>query len=372
MVKKYHPDNNQGDKAAEEKFKEINEAYGVLSDAEKKAQYDRFGHATDGMGMGAGSGSGFSGFSGFEGFGSGFGGGPRGGQGAFTGFEDLADILSGMAGFGGGSRSRGRGPVPGNDVEATVQVDFMDSVNGTTKDVTLNIRDTCDTCKGTGAKSGTVPENCRACSGTGQVRQTVQTPLGVMETASACRTCGGKGKTIKDKCASCAGNGKSYKPRTVVVKVPKGIENGQHIKYSGQGEAGDVGAPKGDLFVRILVTPHKLFKRRGNNLYMDKAITFAQAALGTDIVLETPYGDLKQTIPPGTGEGSVLTLKGRGMPHVGVANRTGDLLVTLRLQVPQNLTETQKELLAKFAAETGEDIENLGNKKSAFRRRKNK
>jgi molecular chaperone DnaJ len=191
-----------------------------------------------------------------------------------------------------------------------------------------------------------------------------------METTSACRSCAGKGKIIKDKCAGCAGNGKSYKPRTVVVKVPKGIENGQHIKYSGQGEAGDVGAPKGDLYVRILVTPHKLFKRKGNNLYMDKNISFAQAALGAEITLETPYGELKQTIPAGTQTDSVVTLKGRGMPHVGVANRTGDLMVTLRLQVPKNLTDTQKELLAQFAAETGENPDDLDTKKPLFGKRK--
>jgi molecular chaperone DnaJ len=152
--------------------------------------------------------------------------------------------------------------------------------------------------------------------------------------------------------------------------VPKGIENGQHIKYSGQGEAGDVGAPKGDLFVRILVTPHKLFKRRGNNLYMDKNISFAQAALGAEITIETPYGDLKQTIGPGTEEGSSLTLKGRGMPYVGVVNRTGDLIVTLRLQVPKNLTDTQKDLLTQFAAEAGENLETLGTKKGIFGKRK--
>jgi len=347
-VKKYHPDNNAGDKAAEEKFKQINEAYGVLSDPQKKAAYDRFGHAAT-SGGGGGYSSGHGGFGGFEGF-------------------DFSDIISQM--MGGGSRRR-RGPAPGNHVEATITVDFMDSITGTTRDVELSIRDTCDTCRGSGAKDGTVPESCRACNGSGQVRQAVQTMLGYMETTSACKTCRGQGKIIKEKCGGCNGVGKKGKKRTIVVKVPKGIESGQQIRFSGQGEAGDVGAPKGDLFIRINVAAHKDFKRRGNNLYLDKNITFAQAALGAEITIETPYGEERHNITAGTQTGTSMNLRGKGVPYVNQPNRTGDLTVTLNITVPKNLTDNQKELLRQFAAEEGASAETLDSgKKGFFNKRK--
>ncbi|MCL2169167.1 MAG: molecular chaperone DnaJ [Defluviitaleaceae bacterium] len=344
MVKKYHPDNNPDDAAAEEKYKEANEAYGVLSDADKKAKYDQFGHAATGAG---GGGGGFSGF----------------------GFDDidLSDILRGFAGFGGGA-SRKRGPAPGNDVEVSIQVELMDAVTGVEREVNISIKDTCDTCRGSGAKPGTTPVSCQGCNGSGQVRQRMQTLMGIMETTAACKVCRGSGKIIKDKCNDCTGSGKIAKPKTIVVKVPKGIENGQHIKYSGQGEAGEVGAPKGDLYVRVLVAPHMIFKRRGVNLHMDKPITFTQAALGAEIIMETPYGDEKYTIPAGTQPGTVVTLRGKGMPHVNAPNRSGDLTATLSIAVPKNLTEAQKELLRQFAAEGGENIEN--GKKGIFGKRK--
>ncbi|MCL2753508.1 MAG: molecular chaperone DnaJ [Defluviitaleaceae bacterium] len=343
-VKKYHPDNNAGDKAAEEKFKEINEAYGVLSDPEKKAQYDRFGHSAAGGGYSGGQG----GFGGFDGF-------------------DFSDIISQMMGGGG----RRRGPAPGNHVETTINVDFMDSINGVTREIELNIKDTCDTCRGSGAKAGTVPESCRACNGSGQVRQAVQTMLGYMETTTTCKTCRGKGKIIKEKCGGCSGIGKKAKSRIVVVKVPKGIESGQQIRFSGQGEAGDIGAPKGDLFVRINVVPHKEFKRRGNNLYLDKNITFAQAALGAEIIIETPYGEERHNVAAGTQTGTSMNLRGKGVPYISQPNRTGDLTVTLNVVVPKNLTDNQKELLRQFAEGEGENIETLDSgKKGIFGKRK--
>jgi len=343
-VKKYHPDNNPGDNTAAEKFSQVSEAYETLSDTDKRARYDRFGHAPQGGG----------------GHGGGFGG---------AGFDDLEEILRGMAGNFGGFGGRGggrRGPARGNDVEATITVDFMDTVKGAEKDIEISIKDTCDSCKGSGAKAGTVAENCSGCGGTGQVTQTVQTILGYMQTTNACKTCRGTGKIISEKCPPCGGRGKVSKPRTIVVKVPKGIENGQHIKYSGQGEAGEIGAPRGDLYVRIMVSQHKLFKRKGNHLFMEKNISFAQAALGAELTIETPYGEEKHTIPAGTQPETVVTLKGKGMPLINAPNRSGDLLITLKLVVPKSLTDEQKDLLRQFTGETGDDVDNLDNGKKGF------
>lgn len=346
-VKKYHPDNNPGDDTAAEKFSRVSEAYEALSDPDKRARYDRFGHAPSGGGFGGG-------------------GGFRG-----SGFEDLDEILRGMAGQFGGFGSRGgsggrRGPARGNDVEATITVDFMDTVKGAEKDIELSIRDTCDSCKGNGAKAGTVAENCSNCGGSGQVTQTMQTILGYMQTTNACKACRGTGKIIREKCPPCGGRGKVSKPRVIVVKVPKGIENGQHIKYSGQGEAGEVGAPRGDLYIRIMVSQHKLFKRKGNNLYMEKNISFAQAALGADTTIQTPYGEEKYTIQAGTQSETVVTLKGQGMPLINTPSRHGDLLVTLKLVVPKSLSDEQKELLRQFAGETGDDLDNIDSGKKGF------
>ena len=343
MVKKYHPDNNPGDAAAEASFKEANEAYGVLSDAEKKARYDQFGHAASGAGAG---GAGFGGF----------------------GDIDLSDILRGFAGFGGGGRSRQRGPAPGADVEVTVQVDFMDAVNGASKDIEVNIKDTCDTCKGTGAKPGTTADNCTGCGGSGQVRQRMQTLMGIMETTGTCRTCRGAGKVIRHKCSPCGGGGKVAKPKTIVVKVPPGIETGQHIRYSGQGEAGDIGGQKGDLYIRILVKNHEKFARQGTNLQSVQSVSFAQAALGAQIDIETPYGNETYSLPAGTQPGTLVTLKGKGMPHVQNPTKNGDLTAVITIAIPTNLSQEQKELLQQFAATEGQTLDT--SKKGRFSKRK--
>lgn len=347
MVKKYHPDSNPGDATAEAKFKEINEAYTVLSDADKRAKYDQFGHSAGDAGFGGG----------FEGFG-GFGG--------FGGF-DFSDIINDLGGFGGGRR-RKRGPVPGNDVEINMQISFEEAIFGVERELEFNIKDTCDTCKGSGAKPGTTADNCRACKGSGQVRQTVQTPLGYMETTGTCRTCQGAGRVIKDPCGGCHGSGKAAKRKKISVKVPKGIDNGQSIRYTGQGEAGDVGAPKGDLFVRVLVSPSRLYGRRGNNLYMDKEISFARAALGGEINIPTPHGQEVHKLAAGTQPESVITLRGKGVPHVNAPNRVGDMVVTFKVVVPRSLTDAQKELLRQFAAEDDENIDD--GKKGIFGKRK--
>ena len=335
-VKKYHPDSNPGDTAAEAKFKEINEAYTVLSDADKRAKYDQFGHAASGTDFGG---------SGFGGFGGGFG--------AFDGF---ADILNEMGVFGGRRRGR-RGPMRGNDVEITLQIDFEDAIFGVERELEFSIKDNCETCRGTGAKAGTTPESCKTCSGTGQVRQTVQTPLGYMETAATCRACRGAGKVVKEPCTTCNGAGKENKRKKIAVTVPKGIDNGQSIKYSGAGEAGDVGAPKGDLYVRILVAAHPSYARRGNDLYREKQITYSQAALGGEISIETPYGEEIYKLSPGTQPDAMITLRGKGVPHINSSSKSGDMVVVLKLVVPKNLTDTQKDLLRQFAAEGGEFAE---------------
>ncbi|MCL2375922.1 MAG: molecular chaperone DnaJ [Defluviitaleaceae bacterium] len=335
-VKKYHPDSNPGDAGAEAKFKEINEAYTVLSDADKRARYDQFGHAAQDAGFGGG----YSG----------------GGFGGFGGFADFADIINEMGGFGGGRRRR-RGPMRGNDVEITLQVDFEDTIFGVERELEFAIKDNCESCRGTGAKQGTTPESCRACGGSGQVRQTVQTPLGYMESATTCKSCRGAGKVIKEPCTSCNGGGKANRRRTIAISVPKGIDNGQSIKYTGQGEAGDVGAPKGDLYVRIAVRSHKKYVRRGNDLYMEKQISFVQAALGGEITIDTPYGEETYKLSVGTQPDAMITLRGKGMPYVNSPSKSGDMVVVLKLVVPKSLTEGQKNLLRQFAAEGGEHVE---------------
>jgi len=346
-VKKYHPDSNPGDTTAEAKFKEINEAYTVLGDAEKRAKYDQFGHAATDPG-GFGGGAGFGGFGGFS----------------FDGFDD---IIKDLTGFGGGRR-RNRGPAPGNNVEVTIQVSFEDSIFGTERELELNIKDTCGNCKGSGAKPGTNAESCRACNGLGQVRQTIQTALGYMETTAPCRTCRGAGKIIKEVCSTCSGNGKTAQKRKINVKVPKGIDNGQSIRYGGQGEAGDVGGEKGDLYVRIHVAPHKVFARRNYSLYQDREISFVQAALGGEITIETPHGEEIYKLAAGTQPESVITLRGKGVPHINSNNRVGDMVVTFKVVVPRILTDTQKELLRQFAAEEGESVDE--GKKGFFGKRK--
>jgi len=345
-VKKYHPDSNPGDATAEAKFKEINEAYTVLSDADKRAKYVQFGHAATGADFGAG---------GFGGFGGGF-----------NNFADFADIVNDLNIFG--TRRRKRGPEPGASVEVALRIGFEEAIFGVEKEIEVAVKDTCDACKGSGAKAGTTAENCRTCSGTGRMRQGVQTGLGYIETTTTCRTCRGAGKIIKDACAPCHGSGKVAKPRKIAVSVPKGIDHGQSIRFTGQGEAGEVGAPKGDLFVRILVASHGIYSRQGSHLYMEKEISFAQAALGSEIVIPTPHGDETHRLAVGTQPETVITLRGKGVPHVNAPSRMGDMIVTLKLVVPRILSDTQKELIRQFAAEDGDNLDE--GKKGFFGKRK--
>lgn len=321
LAKKYHPDANPGDKTAEEKFKEVNEAYEVLSDTQKRAQYDQFGHAAFEQGMGGGGG--------FYGGGADF---------------DMSDIFS-MFGFGGGSAARRNGPMRGRDVNITIQISFEEAVFGCKKDIQVNVTDTCDTCHGTGAKPGTHAETCRKCNGTGQERVVQQSIFGTMQTTRTCSACHGTGKTVKDPCPSCRGTGFVKKNKKYEITIPKGIDHGQTIRLSGKGEAGINGGGYGDLLVTVYVRPHTYFVRKGMDIYSDKTISFTEAILGGEITINTIYGEEKYTVKPGTQPNTVITLKNCGVPSLRNEKIKGNQVVTLKVNIPTNLTEKQKMML---------------------------
>ncbi len=331
LAKKYHPDTNPGDKEAEAKFKEASEAYAVLSDPEKRKMYDQFGHAAFQNGGGGGEG-GFGGFGGFD-FGS----------------FDFGDIFGDL--FGRGTRSRGRAsnaPSKGANLRARVHISFDDAVNGTKKELELNLKDTCHTCNGSGAKPGTSPEKCPKCNGTGQVTTVQQSIFGTMRQVTTCPQCGGTGKYVKDKCTDCQGTGYVSKRTKIQVDIPAGIDNGQSIRVSGKGEPGINGGPRGDLLVEVMVEPSSLFERDGMDLYSLKKISFADAALGGDVEIPTPYGNVLYTVKPGTQTNTKIRLRGKGMPSVRYANSKGDLYVTLIVDVPTKLSNEAKEALKEF------------------------
>lgn len=335
LAKKYHPDANPNNKEAEAKFKEAGEAYEVLSDSQKKAAYDRYGHSAFENGGGS-AGGGFSGgFSGmdmgdiFESF---FGG---------SGFGDI---------FGGGSRKR-NGPKRGADVQTNIQISFEESMKDTEKEISLNITETCEHCKGTGAKPGTVAENCKKCGGTGQESVVQQTMFGTMRSTRPCSACHGEGKIIKDPCPSCRGKGKVKKAKKIKISIPKGIDNGQSIRKAGLGEAGDRGGANGDLYVNIYVRPHKSFVRKENNIYLDVPISFTQAALGDELTIPTIDGEEKYILKAGTQPNDTAVLKGKGAYNVRNSKYRGDQIITFKVQVPTKLTERQKELLREFSGD---------------------
>lgn len=324
--KKYHPDLNPGNKEAEAKFKEVNEAYQVLSDPDKKAKYDQFGHAGVDPNFGAGAGGGFNG-AGFD-FGDIFG-----------------DIFGGFGGFGGGSRRNG--PRRGNDLRQVVDISFEEAAFGCKKTINLTKQEKCDTCKGTGAKPGTTPETCPHCNGTGQIQTQQRTILGYMTNVTTCPQCKGSGKIIKEPCRDCRGTGKVRKSKTIEINIPAGIDNGQTMQLSGQGEPGDRGGVNGDLLITIRVRPHPIFTRDGNNVYIDMPITFVQAALGATLKVPTLDGAVEYDIPEGTQSGTRFRLKGKGIPYIRSKSR-GDQYVTVNVEVPKNLTAKQKEILRDF------------------------
>lgn len=331
LAKKYHPDANPGNKEAEEKFKEIGEAYEVLSDSTKRSQYDQFGHAAFGQG---GAGGGF------------YSGGMEFDMGDFS---DLGDIFGSMFGFGGGGTSRRRsGPRRGADVSTTIQITFEEAIFGVKKELSINVTDECDTCHGTGAKPGTHAETCKKCGGSGQERFTQQSIFGAVTSVRTCSACHGTGKQIKDPCSSCRGTGKIKRNKRIEINIPKGIDSGQTVRISGKGEVGEKGGGYGDLLVTVYIKPHKYFVRKGMNLYCDVPISFVQAALGDEITIQTIDGEQKYTVKAGTQPDTVINLKGMGVPNLRNPNSRGDQVVTLKVKIPTSMTEKQKQLLREF------------------------
>ena len=329
LAKKYHPDMNPGDKEAEKKFKEASEAYAVLSDAEKRRQYDQFGHAAFEQG-----GGGAGGFGGFD-----FNGG------------DMGDIFGDIFGdlFGGGrSRRANNGPMKGANVRTAVRITFEEAVFGCEKRLDLNLKDECTTCHGTGAKPGTSPETCPKCGGKGQIVYTQQSLFGTVRNVQTCPDCNGSGKIVKEKCADCHGSGYITNRKKIAVTIPAGIDNGQSIRIREKGEPGVNGGPRGDLLVEVQVERHPIFQRQDMNIYSTAPVTFAQAALGGQIHITTVDGDMAYDIKPGTQTDTKIRLKGKGVPSLRNKNIRGDHYVTLVVQVPTKLNEEAKEYLRKY------------------------
>ena len=344
MAKKYHPDMNPDDKEAEKKFKEANEAYEVLSDPDKKAKYDQFGHAA------------------FDQSG-GFGGG------GFSGGFDMDDILSGIfgggfGGFGGfgGSRSRANAPIQGSDVYARVVLSFEEAAFGCQKDVSFARVERCEECTGTGAKKGTTPDKCTRCGGRGTVTTQQRTPFGIVQSQGTCPDCGGTGKIIKTPCENCRGKGYVKVDKKFGINFPEGIDEGQRI-VRGQGNAGRNGGPAGDLVVEVSVRPHAIFERDGTDIYCEVPITFAEAALGAKIKIPTLDGEMEYTIPEGTQTGTTFTLKQKGIKSLNGFGK-GNLYVKAVVETPKGLSDDQKKILRQFADSCGE--KNFTKKSSFF------
>jgi molecular chaperone DnaJ len=328
LAKKYHPDMNPGDKEAEAKFKEASEAYAILSDADKRRQYDQFGHAAFDGGAGGGAG-------GFD----------------FNGF-DMGDIFGDIFGdfFGGSGRSRSanNGPMKGQNVRVSVHLTFEEACFGTEKEIELNIKEDCAKCHGTGAKPGTQLETCSKCGGKGQVVFTQQSLFGVVRNVQACPDCHGTGKIIKDRCPDCGGSGYISRRKKISVSIPAGIDNGQSIRIRDKGEPGINGGPRGDLLVQVIVGRHPIFQRQDYDIYSTAPITFAQAALGAEVRIKTIDGDVMYTVKPGTQTDTRVRLRGKGVPTTRNKQVRGDHYVTLVVQVPTKMNAEQKELLKAF------------------------
>ena len=351
LAKQYHPDTNPGDKVAEEKFKEANEAYEVLSDPDKRAKYDQFGHAAFDPSMGGGSGfGGFGGFGGFEDFG------------------DLGDILGGMfGGFGGGGRQRRNGPIDGDDISVGVTITFEEAAFGVKKDVNYNRVCRCSDCKGSGAANGETPVTCTVCGGSGQVRRVQQMGGMSFQTTGTCQSCRGSGKIIKNPCQKCHGSGFSKENKRLTVSIPAGIDHGQRIALNGQGCDGKNGGATGDLIITVAVRRHTFFERDGYNLICEIPLTVAEATLGAEIKVPTLEGEVSYEIPEGTQYGTSFTLRGKGIPYVNNSNRRGDLIFTVTVEIPKGLNDKQKDAMKAFADSCGEG--NYSKRKKGFWRK---
>ena len=342
LAKKYHPDMNPGDKEAEKKFKEASEAYAVLSDPDKRRQYDQFGHSSF---EGGGAGGGFGGFD-------------------FSG-ADFSDIFGDIFGdfFGGGSRggARNNGPMKGANLRTSVRISFEQAVFGVDKELDLNLKDTCKTCNGSGAKPGTSPETCRKCGGRGQVVTQHSTPFGTIRNSQVCLDCGGTGKTIKEKCPDCHGSGYISSRKKIQVSIPAGIDNGQSVRIRDKGEPGVNGGPRGDLLVEVVVDRHPIFQRQDMNIFSTVPVSFAVAALGGEILIDTVDGKVVYDVKAGTQTDTRIRLRGKGVPSLRNKDVRGDHYVTLVVQVPDKLSNEAKELLKQFDKETGNSLEAVKN-----------
>ena len=339
LAKKYHPDMNPGDAEAEKKFKEASEAYAVLSDAEKRRQYDQFGHAA------------------FE--------GGAGGAGRFGGFDfngaDFGDIFGDIFGdlFGGGGRRGGRannGPMKGANIRKSIRITFEEAVFGCKKELEVILKDPCTTCGGTGAKPGTSPETCPKCGGKGQVVYTSQSFFGTVQNVQTCPNCGGSGKVIKEKCTSCSGTGYTSSKKKIEVTIPAGIDNGQSVRIREKGEPGTNGGPRGDLLVEVNVSRHPIFQRQDMHIFSTVPISFAQAALGGDVKIQTVDGAVIYNVKPGTKTDTKVRLKGKGVPSLRNSAVRGDHYVTLVIQTPEKLSAEAKEALRRFDELSGNSL----------------
>lgn len=343
LAKKYHPDVNPGDSEAEKKFKEASEAYAVLSDPDKRRQYDQFGHAAFEQGGGDGAG-GFGGFGGFD----------------FSG-ADFSDMFGDIFGdlFGGGARRGGRsynGPTQGANIRKGIRITFEEAVFGCEKELEVVLKEPCTTCNGTGAKPGTSPETCPQCGGRGQVVYTQQSFFGTVQNVQTCPNCHGSGKVIKEKCNSCSGTGYTSVKKKISVTIPAGIDNGQSIRIREKGEPGTNGGPRGDLLVEVTVSRHPIFGRQDMHIFSTAPITYAQAALGADVRIKTVDGEVLYTVAPGTKTDTKVRLKGKGVPSLRNKDVRGDHYVTLVIQTPERLSSEAKELLRKFDELTGNSL----------------
>lgn len=337
LAKKYHPDMNPGDAEAEKKFKEASEAYAILSDPEKKRQYDQYGHAA------------------FE--------GGAGGAGGFGGFDfnsaDFGDIFGDIFGdlFGGGRRGRANnGPMKGANLRTSVRITFEEAVFGVDKEIELTLKDECTTCRGTGAKPGTSPETCPKCGGKGQVVFSQQSFFGTVRNVQTCPDCGGSGKIVKEKCTDCHGSGYIANKKKIQVSIPAGIDNGQSVRIREKGEPGVNGGPRGDLLVEVIVQRHPIFQRQDYNIYSTVPVSFAVAALGGEVVIDTVDGKVIYDVKAGTQTDTKVRLKGKGVPSLRNKEVRGDHYVTLVVQVPDKLSHEAKELLKQFDAITGDSL----------------
>ncbi|MCI7066511.1 MAG: molecular chaperone DnaJ [Butyrivibrio crossotus] len=348
LAKKYHPDTNPGDKEAEAKFKEASEAYAVLSDPQKRQQYDQFGHAAFENGGGAGGAGGFD-------------------------FGDMGDIFGDIFGdlFGGGRTHRGggNGPAKGANILASVKLTFKEAIFGCEKELDLNLKDTCTKCNGSGAKPGTSPVTCSKCGGSGQVVMTQQSLFSMVRNVTVCPDCKGKGKIIKEKCPDCYGTGYISNRKKIKVSIPAGIDNGQRVRLAGKGEPGINGGERGDILVEVSISRDPVFERQDMNIYSTVPISFADAALGNTIRIATVDGEVEYDVKPGTQTDTKVRLRGKGVPSIRNSQVRGDHYVTLVVKVPEKLTEEQREALINFDAAMNNGIkhEDKKRKKGIFK-----